>query len=82
MKAIKIPEMIKIREAVRLTGLSRQAIYNYVHAGAVGVDADAYKYGVIMIDKDDLLRTFEERAERRAAQRAQNPGRPPKGEGK
>lgn len=81
MKAVKIPKMIRIGEAARLTGLSRQAIYNYVHEGAVSVDADAYKYGVIMLDKDDLLRAFDERAEMRKARYSENPGRPPKTEG-
>ena len=82
MKAVKVPEMIRVGEAARLTGLSRQAIYDYVHGGVVSVDADAQKYGVFLVDKEDLLRTFQERAERREAQRAQNPGRPPKTEGK
>ena len=81
MKKVRVPKMIRATEAARLCGVSRQAIYNYVHAGWVGIDQEAYdRYGVILIDRDDVLRVSKEKQELREIRHAEKPGRKSKSE--
>lgn len=68
--------MIRVGEAKRLCDVSRQTIYNYIHSGDVSIDQEAYdKYGVVLIDKDEVLTACEKRAGMRELRRAKNPGR-------
>ncbi len=76
MKKVKVREMIRVGEARKLCSVSRQTVYNYIHSGEVSIDQEAYdKYGVVLVDKDEVLTAYKKRADMRELRRAKNPGR-------
>ena len=62
--------MVKIVEAARRCGVSRQTIYYYIEKGYVAIDEDAAKFGVYCVNLDDCLkisRGNQSRREKRLA---------------
>ena len=73
MKKVKVREMIRVGEAIKLCSVSRQTIYNYIHSGEVSIDQEAYdKYGVVLVDKDEVLAAYKNRSDMRELRRAKN----------